>query len=479
LVSSHPAPSPSTIKELAEAYSAGSTLPVDVTKEYLRRIEQLNPKLNCFITILADSAMKAAALSEQRFKAGNPLGPLDGIPVAIKDIIYIEGVRCTAGSKILANNVATYDAPVVKRLKEAGAVIVGTTNLHEFAAGVTSENPHYGSVRNPWDVTRVAGGSSGGSAAAVAARLATIGIGTDTAGSVRIPAALCGVLGLKPTYGRVSRLGVIPLAASLDTVGVLSSNAWDAAATLQVIAGHDKDDVTTVDTQGTDYINSLSLPFRGARMGVIRSYAREMIDPRVEENFSNFISKLGEIGCTSQDVDLEGMDQIYDRWLLIRRAEATAFHLGWLESSPELYGEDVRKLMELGKDVRAVDYVNALNARPSTIERFTDSMKKFDFLALPSTCIPAPSMGQPRVTIKGKEVEVYSALNRLTLPFNYLGFPTLSIPSGFVGGLPVGVQIVGRLFDEAGILRLAHAYEDKFGPHLVPGLPDDERMPTA
>ena len=470
MVSIHPATSPGTIQELGEAYRSGSTFPVDATREYLRRIEQLNPKLNCFITILADSALKAAANSEKRFRAGNALGPLDGIPVAIKDIIYIEGVRCTAGSKILANNLANYDAPVVKKLKEAGAVIVGTTNLHEFAAGVTSENPHYGPVRNPWDTSHVAGGSSGGSAVAVAAGLAVVALGTDTAGSVRIPAALCGLLGLKPTYGRVSRLGVIPLAASLDTVGILSSNAWDAAATLRVIVGTEKDDVTTVDSPASDYIDALALPFKGPQIGVVRNYGREILDPRVEENFNRFISKLTEIGCSIHDVDLESLDQIYDKWLLIRRAEATAFHLGWLESSPELYGEDVRKLMELGKDVRAVDYVNALNARPSMIERFVNSMMGLDFLALPTTCIPAPLIGQSKVDIKGKEVEVYSALNRLTLPFNYLGFPALSIPSGFVGGLPVGVQIVGRLFDEAGVLHLAHAFDKKFGKRPSPNV---------
>jgi aspartyl-tRNA(Asn)/glutamyl-tRNA(Gln) amidotransferase subunit A len=479
LSSSHPTPSPRTISDLAEAYRSGSTLPVAATKEYLRRIERLNPRLNCFITVLADSALRAAALSEQRLRSGTPLGPLDGIPIAVKDIIYIEGVRCTAGSKILASNIAPYDAPVVKKLKGAGAILVGTTNLHEFAAGVTSENPHYGPVRNPWDVSRVAGGSSGGSAAAVAAGMAMSALGTDTAGSVRTPAALCGVLGLKPTYGRVSRLGVIPLAPSLDTVGVLSSNASDAAAFLQVIAGHEKDDMTTVESEATDYMGALSLPFEGARIGVVRSYLRGMTDTGVEENLSQFISKLEEIRCTAHDADLDGFDQIYDRWLFIRRAEATAFHLGWLESSPELYGEDVRRLLELGKNVRAVDYVNALNARPSSIERFAASMKGFDFLVLPSTCIPAPPIGQPKVTIKGKEVDVYSALNRLTLPFNYLGCPALSIPSGFIGGLPLGVQIVGRLFDEAGVLRLARAYEQKFGAHPVPSLSEDGHLPTA
>jgi aspartyl-tRNA(Asn)/glutamyl-tRNA(Gln) amidotransferase subunit A len=479
LSSSNPSTIPRTVSGLADAYRAGSTLPIAATKEYLKRIERLNPRLNCFITVLADSALKAAELSQRRFKSGAPLGPLDGIPLAIKDVIYIEGVRCTAGSKILANNIAGYDAPVVKKLKEAGAILVGTTNLHEFAAGVTSENPHYGPVRNPWDESRVAGGSSGGSAAAVAAGMAVGALGTDTAGSVRIPAALCGVPGLKPTYGSVSRLGVIPLAPSLDTVGVISSNARDAAAILQVIAGHEINDVTTVDSGPTEYLKAMSRPFVGAQIGVVRNYFSDFIDPSVTENFNKFISSLEEIGCKAHEIELDGIDEIYDKWLLIRRAEATAFHLRWLESTPELYGEDVRRLLELGKDLRAVDYVNALNARPLSMERFASSMKEFDFIALPTTCIPAPPMGQARVTIKGKELETYSALNRLTLPFNYLGCPALSIPSGFIEGLPVGVQIVGKLFDEAGVLRLALAYEEKFGAYPVPSLSEDEAAPTA
>jgi aspartyl-tRNA(Asn)/glutamyl-tRNA(Gln) amidotransferase subunit A len=468
-----------TISGLSDAFRAGSKLPVAATKEYLKRIKQLNPKLNCFITVLADSAIKAAELSERRFKSGTPLGPLDGIPLAVKDIIYIEGVRCTAGSKILADNIATYDAPLVRKLKDAGAILVGTTNLHEFAAGVTSENPHYGSVRNPWDEGRVAGGSSGGSAAAVAAGMALGAIGTDTAGSVRIPDALCGVSGLKPTYGRVSRLGVIPLAPSLDTVGVITSNAWDAAAILQVIAGHDSDDMTTVASGHVEYLKSLSMPFRGARIGILRNYLSDNIDPRVEEDFRQFISRLEEVGCKAHEMEIEGMEEVYERWLVIRRAEATAFHLSWLKSSPHLYGSDVRRLLELGMDLKAVDYVSALNARPSSIDRFESSMKGFDFIALPTTCIPAPALGQERVTINGKIIETYSALNRLTLPFNYLGCPVHSIPSGLVGGLPVGVQIVGRLFDEAGVLRLALAYVEKFGPPALPSFLEDKTAPTA
>lgn len=458
---------PSTIRELAASYRDGSLLPSVAAKEYLRRIDALNPRLNCFITPLRDLALKAADEADRRFKSGSPLGPLDGIPLAVKDLFYIEGVRCTAGSKVLANNVAGYDASVVRKLKASGAVLVGTTNLHEFAAGVTGVNPHYGAVRNPWDEERLAGGSSGGSAVAVAAGMAAGALGTDTGGSIRIPAALCGVLGFKPTYGRVSRLGVVPLSSSFDTVGVLTSNAWDAAALLQTVSGHDVDDMTTVDAEVPD-IGRLSDRFSGARIGVVRKYFFDIIDPRVEENFDKFVSKLGDLGCTVEGAELDGVEDAYAEWLPIREAEGTAFHLRWLESSPELYGDDVRRLLDLGKDVLAVDYVNALNARPSFMERFTASMKRFDFLVVPSTCVPAPKMGQSKVSIRGKEIEVRLALLRLTVPFNYVGFPAVSVPSGLVDSLPVGVQIIGKLFDEEGVLRLVNALEERFGPHPRP-----------
>ena len=464
---------PPTIRALSEAFRAGTLSPIDATKACLYRIEKLGRALNCFITVLGESALRAAEESESRYSAGTPLGPLDGIPIAVKDVFYITGVRCTAGSRILAENIASYDSTAVRRLKEQGAVMVGTTNLHEFAAGVTSDNPNFGPVRNPWDHDRVAGGSSGGSAVAVATGMAVGAIGTDTAGSVRIPAALCGILGFKPTYGRVSRLGVIPLAASLDTVGVLTQSAWDSAALLQAIAKHDKSDMTTVEEPVPDYLESLSAPLPGARIGVVRPYFHDDVAPQIEENFERFISNLGDMGCTFGEADLGQVQEIYEKWLVIRRAEATAFHQKWLDTAPELYGEDVRKLLELGKDIRAVDYVNAINSRPSVIERFSQAMDKFDFLVAPTTSIPAPKIGQNATTINSKEISVYSALNRLTLPFNYVGFPVASIPSGLVDGLPLGVQIIGKLFDETAVLRLAHAYEGRFG--LFP-LPSSESL---
>ena len=459
---------PPSIRSLSEAYRAGTLSPVAETRACLEKIEGMGRSLNCFITVLGESAIKAAEESERRHRAGTPLGPLDGVPIAVKDVFYISGVRCTAGSRILADNVAGYDAPVVRSLKEQGAVLVGTTNMHEFAAGVTSDNPHFGPVKNPWDPDRVAGGSSGGSAVAVATGMAAGGLGTDTAGSVRIPAALCGIIGFKPTYGRVSRLGVIPLAASLDTVGVLARGAWDAGALLQVITGHDRHDLTTVDVPVPDYVEALSSPFSGARVGVVRPYFHDDIDPRVEENFEAFSSRLRQIGCTLGEADLGPVQEVSDKWLVIRRAEATAFHKEWLDSAPELYGADVRTLLELGRDIRAVDYVNAINSRPAVIERFSQAMDRFDFLIAPTTSIPAPKIGQTVTTISGRELSVYSALNRLTLPFNYVGFPAASVPSGLVDGLPLGVQVIGKLFEEAAVLRIARAYEERFGPFSFP-----------
>jgi aspartyl-tRNA(Asn)/glutamyl-tRNA(Gln) amidotransferase subunit A len=459
-----------TIKDLAKAFRAHSVSPVAVVDDTLRRIEKLNPRINCYITVLRESAILEAERSEKRFMDGIPLGPLDGIPVAVKDLFYIQGVRCTAGSKILANNVAPYDSSAVQRLKAAGAVLIGTTNLHEFAAGVTNINPHYGPVRNPWDETRVSGGSSGGSAAAVAAGMAAAAIGTDTAGSVRIPASLCGVLGLKPTYGRVSRLGVIPLASSFDTVGTLTSCAWDAAAMLQVLAGHSLEDVTTSATEVPDYSSGMGAPFEGARVGVPRTYFHDFIDPTVQEAFDRFVGRIESMGATVSEADFDGISDVYDSWLPIRRAEATAFHLRWLEDSPGLYGEDVRRSLELGKQVTAVDYVNAQNARPLLMQRFASSMKDCDMMAVPTTSIPAPKIGQTTVEIDGRQVEVYSALNRLTLPFNVVGFPVLSVPGGLAAGLPSGIQLVAKPFEEAVLLRFADAFEGKYGPHPDPPL---------
>ncbi len=460
-----------SIKALHEDFTSGKASPLSVTKESLALIEKRNPELNAFITVLKDSALAEAQTSEVRYEHHKELGPLDGMPIAIKDLIYIEGVRCTAGSKILADNVAQYSSPVVKNLKSAGAVLIGTTNLHEFAAGSTGDNPHFGPARNPWDTTKDSGGSSAGSAVAVAASLAVGALGTDTGGSVRIPAALCGCLGLKPTYGRVSRLGVIPLAPSLDVVGTLNSGAWDAAATLQVIARHDGPDLTTVDAPVPDYISELNRPAASRKIGVPREYFERTLDSGVEARFAHFLSELSGMGFSVIDVDIGGLDQAYSKWLPIRRAEASSFHEKWLRTVPGDYGADVFRTLRQGLEILAVDYIGALNSRPAMMEKVSLAMADCEAMVLPTVRIPAPKIGQEAVQIRGNEVDVYSALNRLNLPFNFFGLPALSIPIGAVDGVPTGAQIVGRLFEESRILALADSIEKELGPYPDPPSP--------
>lgn len=461
-------PVPRTAEAISEAYRAGETSPGAVLEELLGMIEGSGHSLNCFITVLNESARRDAAASDKRYRDGRRIGPLDGIPVAVKDLIFIEGVRCTAGSKILEDNVAAYDAPVIRRLKASGAIIVGTTNMHEFAAGVTSNNPHYGPVRNPWDRQKVAGGSSGGSAAAVAAGLVPCALGTDTGGSVRIPAGLCGVLGLKPTYGLVSRLGVIPLAASFDTVGVLANSARDCADTLQVIAGHDQGDLTSADQSVPDFGEALAKHQAGSRLGVVRDYFLEAVDPSVASLFETFVERLDGLGHTVAEVTLGEIKRMNEVWSVVRGAESAAFHSRWLESVPEKYGEDVRKSLQSGARTLATEYINAQNIRPWLRDAFLGSMSGVDVLVVPTTSVPAPAIGEEMVRVGNRDMDVRTALIGLTMPFNVVGFPVLSVPIGLARGLPVGAQLVARPFEESTLLSLAGAYEASFGLFKAP-----------
>lgn len=441
-----------------------------VAEKYLRSIEVFGHELNCYITVLKESALRQAEEAEKRMKAGEFLGPLQGVPIAIKDLMYIEGVKCTAGSKILADNVAPYDSHVVRRLRKGGAILLGTTNLHEFASGITNANPHYGPVRNPWDTAKISGGSSGGSASAVASGLAAAATGTDTAGSVRLPAALCGVVGFKPTYGLVSRIGVIPLASSFDTVGTLTSTSWDAAAMLSVLAGRDEGDVLTADVPAPDYLTETEAPMGEVKVGVPQGYFLDGLNAGVDKEFQSFLGRLAQLGCSVTGMELSGMEAVQDIFYPIRRAEASAFHEKWLASEADLYGEDVRKTLELGTKIPATSYINAQNSRPALREAFLSSMAGLDVLAVPSSMITAPSVGQKLVMAGGKESDVQSTLVKLTLPFNVVGFPAVSVPIGLAEGMPVGAQLVARPFEESVLLRLANHYEEKFG--VFPSPPD-------
>src|SRR5215210_6722310 len=425
-----------TIQHLSKLIASREISCLEVVDAIIERIEKLNPKLNAFITILDESARRQA---------------------------------------MLADFVPDYDSTVAIKLRSAGAVIVGTNNLHEFASGITGINPHYGSSKNPWDSTRMSGGSSGGSAVAVSSGMSLASIGTDTSGSIRVPSSLCGIFGLKPTYGRVSKYGVMPLAPSIDHVGPLARSAWDIAALLQVIAGYDKMDPSSVKVPVADYLKEISSSNRRNsnndsnkkfKIGIPKQFFFDIIEPRVMEIFRAFVDRLNGCGITTvSNVDVDGTDKIFDTWRSIRLAESAATHDEWMASSSRQdYGEDVIRMLEKGQEITAVHYLNALHKwRQEIKDAFLKAMSEYDALLVPTTIIPAPFLDQKEVNIEGKSIEVYLSLSKLTTVFDTTGLPALNIPAGLVDSkLPVGVQLVGRPFGEARILKIAYAYEQQY-----------------
>jgi aspartyl-tRNA(Asn)/glutamyl-tRNA(Gln) amidotransferase subunit A len=469
-----------TIKHLSKLIASREISCLEVVDATIERIQKLNPKLNAFITILDESARREARYADSLLKQGKYLGPLHGIPISLKDLIYIKGVKSTSGSKILADFVPDYDSTVTRKLRKAGAIIVGTNNLHEFASGITGINPHYGPSRNPWDIDRMSGGSSGGSAVAVSSGMSLASIGTDTSGSIRVPASLCGIFGLKPTYGRVSKYGVMPLASSIDHVGPLARSAWDIAVLLQVIAGYDKLDPSSAKMPIPDYLKEISYSegrrrrtrrnsnndsSKKFKIGIPKQFFFDMVEPKVMEIFRAFVDRLNECGITTvSNVDIEGTDKIFETWRPIRLAEATSIHSEWMVSRPQEYGEDVIRMLQKGQEITAVHYINALQKGRQEIKNaFLKAMSEYDALLVPTTIIPPPFLDQKEVDIDGKAIDVYSCLSKLTTVFDITGLPALNIPAGLIDSkLPVGVQLVGRPFDESTILKIAYTCECQY-----------------
>jgi aspartyl-tRNA(Asn)/glutamyl-tRNA(Gln) amidotransferase subunit A len=464
-----------TIKHVSKLIASREISCIEVVDATIERMQKLNPKLNAFITILDESARREAKHADSLIKQGKYLGPLHGIPISFKDLIYIKGVRSTSGSKILADFVPDYDSTITRKLRRAGAIIVGMNNTHEFASGITNINPHYGPSKNPWDIARMSGGSSGGSAVAVSSSMSLASIGTDTSGSIRVPSSLCGIFGLKPTYGRVSKYGVMPLAPSIDHVGPLARSAWDIAAVLQVIAGYDKLDPSSVKVIVPDYLKEISSSDRRSsnndsgrkfKIGIPKQFFFDMIEPKVMEIFREFVDKLHGCGITTaSNVNVEETDKIFDTWRSIRLGESAATHDEWMSSSSrQEYGEDVIRMLEKGQEITAVKYINALHKwRQKINNAFLKAMSEYDALLVPTTIIPAPFLDQKEVNIEGKAIEVYLSLSRLTTVFDITGLPALNIPAGLVDSkLPVGVQLVGRPFDEARMLKIAYTYEQQY-----------------
>jgi aspartyl-tRNA(Asn)/glutamyl-tRNA(Gln) amidotransferase subunit A len=450
-----------SLSDLARMVRAREVSPVEVVRAHLDRIAALDQRLRAFITVCADAALAAAMDAEARHSGNERPGPLHGIPVGLKDLCDTAGVRTTGGSKILADRVPVTDATVVRRLLDAGAIVVGKLNMHEFAYGPQGLNAHYGHTWNPWDAAthRIAGGSSSGTGAAVAAALCAGGTGSDTGGSIRIPASLCGITGLKPTYGRVSRAGVLPLAWTMDHVGPMARTAADCALMLGAIAGYDPADATTSVLPVPDYTAALTGDVKGLRVGVIAAFV-DGAAADVAAAVGLAAKALESLGATVDTVTLGGLDLVGPASYAIVAAEALAFHAGWLKTRPGDYQPDVRERLKLGVLVTGEDYVRAQQVRARLRDQVDDALRHRDVLLAPATPIAAPPVDAVDVDIRGQRTDVRSALIRFTRPFNLTGHPACALPCGFTaGGLPVGLQLVGRPFDEATVLRVADAYQ--------------------
>lgn len=453
-----------SISEAAEEMKSGLITPTELLLETFEKIDEQDQEIQAFVTVMREQALKEAERAEQEMRTGLHRGPLHGIPVAIKDLIAIKQVKMTAGSRVLADYIASEDAAVVEQLRQVGAVLIGKTQTHEFAYG-TYTPP----TRNPWDLTRVPGGSSGGNGAALAAGMCLGAIGSDTGGSIRIPAACCGVTGLKPTYGRVSCFGVIPLSWSLDHVGPMGRSAEDCALLFDAIARYDPRDPNSVSRppskthetlSGTDSQGALSL--QGLKLGVPQDAFVDPLDPEVRLAWRGALMVLKEAGAQVMDVELPRTD--FATYRGVQKPEASLAHLekGWLTDKLDLYGEPTRTRLLEGQEIKAVDYLRAQHQRRLFASSLRSAMQPVDALILPTLPIPALPIKDmyQEIRIEGQRENSGETMLRLTMPFNLAGIPSISFPCGFNGqGLPLAVQVVGKPFEEGLILRIAHAYQ--------------------
>ena len=473
-------------RALRDQVARGDRSAAEVCREHLDRIEAVNPRLNAFNTIAAARALERAADLDRRRAAGEPLGPLAGVPVALKDNLCTRGLRTTASSRILHGFVPPYDATAVDRLEAAGAIVVGKTNCDEFAMGSSNENSAYGAVLNPWAPDRAPGGSSGGSAAAVAARLVPLALGSDTGGSVRQPAALCGVVGLKPTYGRVSRYGLIALASSLDQIGPFARSVADAALALAVLAGPDPADSTAAPQPVPDYAAALTGDVRGVRVGVPRAVL-DGVDAGVRKAFDDALDVLRDAGAALVDVDLPHARYAVPVYYLVMTAEASSnlarydgvrfgHRAGGTATLPEMYsrtrdegfGAEVKRRIMLGTYVLSAGYYDAYYLKAQQVrtllrQDYERAFERADVIAMPTSPTPAFRLGEKT----SDPLQMYLA-DVFTVSANLTGSPAVSVPCGFTADrLPAGLQLTGRMFDEATILRVADAYERLTGWNAV------------
>jgi aspartyl-tRNA(Asn)/glutamyl-tRNA(Gln) amidotransferase subunit A len=441
-----------SISEISRRLAAGALSSEALVTATLERIAQQNPALNAFITVLATESLAQARELDDERRHGRARGPLHGVPISVKDLIDVKGVPTTAASRVRAGHVAQADAPVVARLREAGAIIIGKCNLHEFALGTTNDESAFGPSRNPFDPARSPGGSSGGSAAAVAAGMGCASIGTDTGGSIRIPAAACGVVGLKPASGEISTVGVVPLSASLDHVGPLARTVLDAWILYDIL-------------KGTKHSRLPPASISGLRLGKLGGYFLERLDDEVRDRFEEALNRLHGSGVSIVDVTIKHAKQIPSTYINIALPEAYAYHAKTLESAPDAYSDGVAARLLMGREVSTDAYVQAQGERAKLRAEVDAALRKCDGLVLPTLPIPAPRLGAATVRIGNSEEALRPLMLRMTQLFNLTGHPALTLPCGdAAAGLPCGLQLVGRHQGTSELLNLAIACE----PHVNP-----------
>ena len=445
----------------------------EVTRACLHRIAQWQPHLNAFMAIEAEAALKAANEADTALARGDNRGALHGVPLAHKDMYYDAGKVVTCGSLIRRDFVATSTSTALQRLKDAGSIRLGSLQMAEFAYGPTGHNAHYGAVHNPWSVDHITGGSSSGSGSAVAARLTFAALGSDTGGSIRMPAHFCGVTGLKTTGGRVSRAGAMPLSQSLDTVGPLAQTAEDCALLLGLMAGADPEDLTASHTPVPDYLAATKASIKGLKIGVPTSFYVDDLDPDVARSLDETLAVLKREGADLVKVELPDQRQLSAASQIVLAVEATAFHKRWLIERPQDYGPQVLMRLQNALAIPGVTYLEALRWRGAALAAHVAATAKVDAVIAPAAPVPAPTIAESDVGNTPGAEAVIQRLTRFTRPVNYLGLPSLAIPSGFTkGGLPMAMQLIGRSFDEGTLLTIGAAFQRATDFHAqVPAAP--------
>lgn len=436
--------------------------PKEITIELLNRIDKVNPLLNAFITINGEKAMEDSKQAEAEIIAGRYMGPLHGIPIGMKDLIHTKGIRTTMGSKIYEDYIPDQDATVVKKLKEAGAVLIGKLNTHEFAYGPTGDVSYFGAVRNPYDTSKMTGGSSSGSGAAVASALCFGALGTDTGGSVRIPASACGIIGMKPTFGRVSKAGVYPLAPTLDHVGPMTRSVRDNALLLGILAGYDSHDIYSEKQEDEDFLRHIGKSIQGKVVGVPSNFYFEQVEGEVQIKIDEAIEVLKTLGAKIQMVEIPELSEVSWAQLKTIQSEAYAIHETQMLSHSDQYHPEVLERLKGSNEAKGYEYVKAQEIRGKTQTAFQRIFQDVDVVVSPTLPILPPCIGQREIAIKGKVEPVRAALLRLTGPTSFTGLPSLSVPCGFSKtGLPIGMQFIGKPFDEAVLYQFGAAFENE------------------